>query len=28
MPTCASCGEENPDRARFCLNCSAPLHPG
>ena len=25
MPTCASCGEENPERARFCLNCSAPL---
>jgi class 3 adenylate cyclase/tetratricopeptide (TPR) repeat protein len=22
---CASCGEENPDRARFCLNCAAPL---
>ncbi|HSD49358.1 MAG TPA: adenylate/guanylate cyclase domain-containing protein [Actinomycetota bacterium] len=27
MATCPSCGEENPDRARFCLNCSAPLHP-
>jgi class 3 adenylate cyclase len=25
VPTCASCGEENPDRARFCLNCGAPL---
>jgi class 3 adenylate cyclase/tetratricopeptide (TPR) repeat protein len=25
--TCPSCGEENPDRARFCLNCSAPLQP-
>ncbi len=25
MPTCASCGEENPDRAKFCLNCAAPL---
>jgi class 3 adenylate cyclase/tetratricopeptide (TPR) repeat protein len=25
VPTCASCGEENPARARFCLNCSAPL---
>jgi class 3 adenylate cyclase/tetratricopeptide (TPR) repeat protein len=25
MPTCPSCGEENPKRARFCLNCSAPL---
>jgi class 3 adenylate cyclase/tetratricopeptide (TPR) repeat protein len=24
---CPSCGEENPDRARFCLNCAAPLHP-
>jgi class 3 adenylate cyclase/tetratricopeptide (TPR) repeat protein len=22
---CASCGEENPDRARFCLACAAPL---
>jgi class 3 adenylate cyclase/tetratricopeptide (TPR) repeat protein len=26
VPTCASCGEENPDRAKFCLNCSAALH--
>jgi hypothetical protein len=25
--TCSACGEENPDRARFCLNCSAPLQP-
>jgi class 3 adenylate cyclase len=25
VPTCASCGEENPDRAKFCLNCAAPL---
>jgi class 3 adenylate cyclase/tetratricopeptide (TPR) repeat protein len=24
---CPSCGEENPERARFCLNCAAPLHP-
>jgi class 3 adenylate cyclase/tetratricopeptide (TPR) repeat protein len=23
--TCPSCGEENPDRAKFCLNCGAPL---
>jgi len=23
--TCPSCGEENPDRARFCLGCGAPL---
>jgi class 3 adenylate cyclase/tetratricopeptide (TPR) repeat protein len=22
---CASCGEENPDRARFCLSCGRPL---
>jgi class 3 adenylate cyclase len=22
---CASCGEENPDRARFCLACATPL---
>ena len=27
MLTCASCGEENPERARFCLNCAAPLTP-
>ena len=25
MVTCASCGEENPDRAHFCLNCGAAL---
>ena len=26
MPlSCPSCGEENPDRARFCLACAAPL---
>jgi class 3 adenylate cyclase/tetratricopeptide (TPR) repeat protein len=24
MP-CPSCGEENPERARFCLNCGTPL---
>src|SRR3990170_3826121 len=27
MLTCASCGESNPERARFCLNCAAPLTP-
>jgi class 3 adenylate cyclase/tetratricopeptide (TPR) repeat protein len=25
MLTCASCGEQNPERARFCLNCGASL---
>ncbi|MDP8955461.1 MAG: AAA family ATPase [Actinomycetota bacterium] len=25
MPACPNCGEENPDRARFCLNCGSPL---
>ena len=25
MLTCANCGEQNPERARFCLNCGAPL---
>jgi class 3 adenylate cyclase/tetratricopeptide (TPR) repeat protein len=25
MVTCANCGEENPDRARFCLECGSPL---
>jgi hypothetical protein len=25
MPTCANCGQENPDVARFCLACGAPL---
>jgi class 3 adenylate cyclase/tetratricopeptide (TPR) repeat protein len=25
MVTCAVCGEENPERARFCLNCGTPL---
>jgi class 3 adenylate cyclase len=24
---CTRCGEENPERARFCLNCAAPLAP-
>ncbi|HEX7149389.1 MAG TPA: AAA family ATPase, partial [Actinomycetota bacterium] len=28
MLTCASCGEQNPERARFCLNCGAPLASG
>jgi class 3 adenylate cyclase/tetratricopeptide (TPR) repeat protein len=23
--TCTACGEENPDRAKFCLNCATPL---
>jgi class 3 adenylate cyclase/tetratricopeptide (TPR) repeat protein len=25
VPACPSCGEENPDRARFCLECGTPL---
>ena len=25
MATCTSCGQENPDIARFCLACGAPL---
>jgi class 3 adenylate cyclase/tetratricopeptide (TPR) repeat protein len=25
MPLCAVCGEENPGKARFCLNCGSPL---
>src|SRR5437764_3123110 len=25
MAACGRCGEENPDRARFCLACGAPL---
>ena len=25
MPSCANCGQENPDVARFCLACGAPL---
>jgi class 3 adenylate cyclase/tetratricopeptide (TPR) repeat protein len=25
MIRCASCGEENPERARFCLNCGSAL---
>src|SRR4051812_24304388 len=27
MAICPSCGEDNPDRARFCLACAAPLEP-
>jgi class 3 adenylate cyclase/tetratricopeptide (TPR) repeat protein len=27
MAICPSCGEENPDRARFCLACATPLMP-
>src|SRR2546430_8782111 len=25
MRTCSSCGTENPDAARFCMACAAPL---
>jgi len=25
VPVCPTCGEDNPARARFCLNCAAPL---
>jgi class 3 adenylate cyclase/tetratricopeptide (TPR) repeat protein len=25
MLTCANCGEQNPERARFCLNCGASM---
>jgi class 3 adenylate cyclase len=25
MRTCGSCGEENPERARYCLRCGRPL---
>src|SRR6266542_433371 len=25
MPVCTQCGEENPERARFCLACGAAL---
>src|ERR671919_922511 len=27
MKTCGHCGEENPERARFCLACGAELAP-
>ena len=25
MAVCQRCGEDNPERARFCLACAAPL---
>jgi class 3 adenylate cyclase/tetratricopeptide (TPR) repeat protein len=25
MAVCPQCGEQNPDRAKYCLNCAAPL---
>jgi uncharacterized membrane protein YvbJ len=25
MLTCANCGEQSPERTRFCLNCGASL---
>jgi class 3 adenylate cyclase len=25
MPVCQRCGEDNPERARFCLACGGPL---
>src|SRR6266581_1254132 len=25
MQRCPNCGEENPERARFCLTCGTPL---
>jgi class 3 adenylate cyclase/tetratricopeptide (TPR) repeat protein len=28
MQTCRSCGERNPDRARFCMMCATPLRVG
>jgi class 3 adenylate cyclase/tetratricopeptide (TPR) repeat protein len=28
MQTCANCGEQNPERARFCLSCGAALAGG
>jgi class 3 adenylate cyclase/tetratricopeptide (TPR) repeat protein len=28
MLSCPRCGEENPERARFCLNCGEPLGAG
>src|SRR5213080_183848 len=27
MPICSNCGQENPDIAKFCLACAAPLAP-
>jgi class 3 adenylate cyclase len=28
VSACRLCGEDNPERARFCLACGAPLGPG
>ena len=28
MMLCRRCGEENPERARFCLACGSPLEEG
>src|SRR6266511_2130947 len=28
MPVCPACGEDNPERARFCLACASPLPTG
>src|SRR4029450_2548057 len=25
LPVCSNCGQENPEGARFCNNCAAPL---
>ncbi len=25
MPTCSNCGHENPDGAKFCMECATPL---
>ena len=25
MPVCAACGQDNPEIARFCLSCGAPM---
>ena len=25
MPVCATCGQDNPEIAKFCLSCGAPL---
>ena len=25
MPACPKCGEENPERARFCWSCGAAI---
>ncbi len=25
VPICSSCGQENPDEARFCLACGVPF---